>query len=127
VPYATLETGHFLGLNYLFDGRPRRTQIYCVKSTHLLVFNKKALIKVNKVKDANILDYKMKILEKVPYISELGPSIRKRLVGKLKEETRIRFSYLYREGELADKVYLIVKGQFLVSKKLVYCGGKDPV
>jgi CRP-like cAMP-binding protein len=49
------------------------------------------------------------------------------LIEKLKPETKIRFQYLYKEGEPADKVYLVKEGQFLVTKKLVYLGGKEPV
>jgi CRP-like cAMP-binding protein len=49
----------------------------------------------------------------------------KQLVHKLRVETRIRNSYLYQEGEQAKNVYLVKEGQFLVSKKLVWTGGKD--
>ena len=66
-------------------------------------------------------------MRQVPWINKWTFSMQKRLVNKFKAETRIRFSYLYREGEPADKVYLIKEGTFLVTKKLVYLGGKDPV
>ena len=43
VPFATLETGNFIGLNYLNTDQPRRTQVFCIKSTHLLVLDKVGL------------------------------------------------------------------------------------
>jgi hypothetical protein len=46
-------------------------------------------------------------------------------VLKLKVETRIRNSYLYQEGDLAKYVYLVKSGEFVVSKKLVWTGGRD--
>ena len=48
VPFATLETGHFLGLHFLFHDTKRRTEIYCVKSTHLLVLAKVGLNQLRK-------------------------------------------------------------------------------
>ena len=63
VPFATLETGHYLGLNYLFNDAPRRTQIYCVKSTHLLVLDKASLKKLIKLKDDRRLALKRLFLE----------------------------------------------------------------
>jgi len=49
----------------------------------------------------------------------------KQIVLKLKLETRIRNGYLYHEGDPAKYVYLVKEGQFIVSKKLVWTGGKD--
>jgi hypothetical protein len=45
------------------------------------------------------------------------------MLSKLKPETKIRFSYLYREGEPTNKVYLVKEGVFVITKKLVYLGG----
>ena len=66
VPFATLETGHYLGMNYLFAGMPRQTQIYCLKACHMLVLNRVGLEKVKRFQEDRIRLVKMAVIQEVP-------------------------------------------------------------
>jgi len=46
-------------------------------------------------------------LKEVPWICQWNKRMKYSLVKKLKPETKIRFQYLYKEGEPSDKVYLV--------------------
>lgn len=58
----------------------------------------------------------------IPQFEFFPPSKIRYLTTVLKEETIIRGCHLYIEGEPCTKVFLVKKGQFKVTKKLVEVG-----
>ena len=79
VPFATLETGHYLGLKHLFEDTTRQAQMYCLKGTHLLVLDRQGLQKVWTQAELWQRDKKMDFLRKVPGLRMLHSGIRKNM------------------------------------------------
>jgi hypothetical protein len=40
IPFATMRTGHYLGMKYIHDKTYELTKMYCLRNTHLIVINK---------------------------------------------------------------------------------------
>jgi hypothetical protein len=74
--------------------------------TLLAIDNKRRALKVNFVK-------------KIPIFSKLTRTFLTKLSYSLKPLHVTRDCYLYKEGELADKVFIVKEGEFVVTKKLV--------
>ena len=74
--------------------------------TLLAIDNKRRAVKVNLVK-------------KIPIFSKLTRTFLTKLSYSLKPLHVTKDCYLYREGEIADRVFIVKEGEFVVSKKLI--------
>jgi hypothetical protein len=103
----------------LIDGKPRMATIKCLKRAHFMVLSKK---EYNKSLDD--IKYKRKLtlvnyIKKLPLFNKLTRTYIGKLTDNTKEVKVTKDCVIYKEGDLADKVFIVKEGEFVVSKKII--------
>lgn len=62
----------------------------------------------------------LQFLKRIPLLNSFTYRVLKSMVDKFKPIEKIRFAYLYREGDPAEYVYLVKSGEFKITKKLFF-------
>lgn len=126
LPLFNIKTGQLMDtkvlLNAVSDYKKQMVRVCSAYSryntAYVVVFEKESYRKaVENVKN-RAKQEKLEFLKSVNVISQFQRKSQKLLVPKLVRKTLNRHQMLYKEGERADKVYLVISGEFKVTKKI---------
>jgi CRP-like cAMP-binding protein len=125
IDIARLEGGASFGELALLDGKPRMATIKCLTRCHFISLSRVDYEKTLIAIDNKRRGLKITFVKKIPIFSKLTRTFLTRLSYSLKPLKVTKDHYLYREGEPADKVYIVKEGEFVVTKKLVSAGKQN--
>ena len=69
--------------------------------------------------DRKALNAKIDFMKKIPLFKHLTKTFLGKLTYNLKPYSCTKDSYLYKEGEIPDKVFFVKHGEFVVTKKQI--------
>ena len=121
VDIARLEGAGSFGELALIDGKPRFATAKCTERTHFLVISVDDFKKAQEKIKMNERDKKVEFLKnKVPLFIESRPSntVLRKLALAFETLKCTKDSILIREGDIANKVFIIQEGEFVVTKKI---------
>lgn len=119
IEIARLEAGGSFGELALIDGKPRMATIKCLKRCHFLVLSKKEYIKsleeIKNKKKGVLVNY----MRTIPLFSKLTRTYLNKLSDNTKKLKITKDYVLFKEGDTADRVYIVRDGEYVVTKKIV--------
>ena len=117
VDIARLEPGACFGELALVDGRPRMATIKCLTRCHFLILNRADYAKSLREQEKKHRQQKVTIIQKIPIFQRLTKTfVHNKLAPHFYEMHCIRGQHLFKQGDEADRVYIICGGQFLITK-----------
>ena len=119
IDIARLEGGCSFGELALIDGKPRMANLVCLTRSHFMVLSKADYERTLMAIDSKRRAAKVNFVKKIPIFSKLTRTFLTKLSYSLKPLKVTKDCYLYREGDLADRVFIVKEGEFIVTKKLV--------
>ena len=94
--------------------------LYALKKSYVIWIHKDKYRAAVKNCKRRITQNKQEFLNKIELTSMFTRNSQKNLTKFLTHERRLnRHEFLYKEGELADKIYLLIKGKFKITKRIV--------
>ena len=107
---ATLSDGQGFGELALLQQKPRMATVRCMEDTHIMVLTKSAFDEaIGKIERRSLND-KVNFLRSIPMFSLLTRNSLAKISCSLQRITILKDTYLYREGESAKSVYIIIDG-----------------
>ena len=94
--------------------------VRCATKTHLIVLTKEAFELVIGKMEKRILNDKINFLRNIPVFSLLTRNSLAKITCSLGKKVITKDSYLYKEGDPAKSVYIVINGEFEVTKTIVY-------
>jgi cAMP-dependent protein kinase regulator len=123
IDIARLEGGCSFGELALLDGKPRMATIKALKNCHIMTITKLDYERTLQAIDSKRRALKVNFVKKIPIFSKLTRTFLTKLSYSLKPLHVTKDCYLFREGDIADKVFIVKEGEFIKTKKLI-SGGK---
>lgn len=115
---AKLEEGDSFGELALLYSKPRMATIKCIERSHFVVLTKDdyngAIAEIERRKT----NEKINFIKMLPVFAKLSRTQLTRYTYNLKDVQIIKDSFLYKEGDLADKVFIIREGEFQILKRV---------
>lgn len=119
IEIARLEAGGSFGELALIDGKPRMATIKCLKRCHFLVLSKKEFLKsledIKQKKKAALVNW----IKNIPLFTKLTRTYLGKLSDNTKEIKITKDFLLFKEGDTADRVYIVRDGEYVVTKKIL--------
>ena len=117
VDIARIEPGGSFGALSLIQGKKRMGTTKALTRCHLLVLNKNDWKESEKeIQERKIAD-KVAFIKQIPLFSKLSHTfLAQKLMPNFYRFDCHRDHYVYKEGEPADKVYIITEGEFICTK-----------
>jgi CRP-like cAMP-binding protein len=110
--------GDYFGELGFFHGTPKPMSVWCVRNTHMIYFEKKNLdILMKMVQKRQELD-KIAFLKQISAFKTLTTSKLKVVIDQFSLLHKIRGSYLFKEGDLVNNIYLVFHGEFKLLKRV---------
>jgi CRP-like cAMP-binding protein len=119
IDVARVTGGGSFGALALLDGKPRMATIKCLTRCHFMVLTRSDYEKTLSAIDSKRRGLKVSFVKKIPIFSKLTRTFLTKLSYSLKPLHVTKDHYLYREGDPADKVFIVKEGEFVVTKNLV--------
>lgn len=120
VDIARVVAGGSFGALALIDGKPRLTTAKCLTRCHLLVLNRSDWRRSEHDIKRRKTSEKVQFVKKIPVFGKLSTTyLNQRLMPHFFDVDVLKHQVIMKEGDPADKVYIIKEGEFAVSKKLV--------
>jgi CRP-like cAMP-binding protein len=94
--------------------------VRCVRKTHLIVLTKEAFDSVIGKMERRILNDKINFLRNIPVFTLLTKNSLAKITCSLGRNKILKDQYLYKEGDAAKSVFIVIKGEFEVIKTIVY-------
>ena len=117
IEICRLSAGACFGELALIDGKPRMATIKCVTRCHFLTLNRSHYNKYLHEIEKKHKIQKVVIIQKIPILSKLTKNfVHNRLSHNLHEKDTVRGQYLFRQGELAENIFIVLEGLFLITK-----------
>lgn len=116
VQVSEMTAGTSFGELALLQGLPRSASIQCLETTALGVLNKEAFNAVLKEHEARKLNWKISFLQSTPMFASWTRQALSRLTYYLKERKFKRLDRVYEEGTQANEAFLVVAGEFKLTK-----------
>jgi len=121
--------GDYFGEAALLDGQPRNASVVAsLSNTEVLcidraLFAKQLLGPLKDIMSRTEATIQQQMLVMVPLLSELTAEKRSQLASLLKRETFADGEYVFKQGDLGDRLYIIMQGE--VSVQLKPASGAD--
>ena len=119
IEISRLEAGASFGELALIDGKPRMATIKCLKRCHFLVLSKKEFQKsledIKQKKKAALVNW----IKNIPLFGKLTRTYLGKLSDNTKEIKITKDFLLFKEGDTADRVYIVRDGEYVVTKKIL--------
>eukprot|EP00900_Chrysochromulina_parva_P017310 jgi/Chrpa1/25580/Chrysochromulina_OHIO_Genome00008299-RA len=125
--------GDYFGEASLLEGMPRNaTVIADVPGTEALcidkaLFDQRLLGPLSEIMDRSESTIQQQMLVSVPLLSQLTAERRDALLGRLKLETFAPGAFVFKQGDLGDRLYIIKAGEVVVSVRDDVVGGERPL
>ena len=125
--------GDYFGEASLLEGMPRNaTVIADVPGTEALcidkaLFDQRLLGPLSEIMDRSESTIQQQMLVSVPLLSQLTAERRDALLGRLKLETFAPGAFVFKQGDLGDRLYIIKAGEVAVSVRDDVVGGERPL
>jgi CRP-like cAMP-binding protein len=116
IKIADLNSGQSFGELALLKGQPRMASIYCRTACHLATLSKQDYNKILRSVFERQLEHKIKFLSSMLMFRDWTQMSLTKLSYYFRERKLGRKCTLYREGALASKIFVIVKGDLKVFK-----------
>jgi CRP-like cAMP-binding protein len=113
---ATLREGQAFGELALINNKPRMATVTCLDNSHFMVLTKEAYEYVIGKMERRMLNDKLEFLSTLPAFSLMTKSTLSKVTFTMTKQTITKGNYLYREGDEADHVYILVNGEVEVTK-----------
>jgi cAMP-dependent protein kinase regulator len=124
---ATKTTGDTFGELALLVDQPRAATIRAKVDTHLAVLDKESYIDIVGKADHENLDFVVKILSAIPMFKKWAKASLQRLSYFFSRRRLIRRQFVYQEGDSSSSIYVVVEGEFKLSRKLSSLLGGKPI
>ena len=118
---GTLIEGQYFGeVSFLDRDKPRPLSVIAIKELHLIELSNHAYEEAKKYYRARLRDENREFLKGVFLLGHFFSfTARSKILEDIaKKDHRHRLEYLYKEGDKVNKVYIIKKGEFKVTKKV---------
>lgn len=115
---AELTPGHSFGELALLQDTPRAASILCKEKTVLAVLRKEHFDSVLKEAETRKLNEKLAVLRSVPALQGWSRLSLSKLTYYLKERYYKRGHVVYSEGDSATEAYIIIDGEFKLTKTI---------
>jgi CRP-like cAMP-binding protein/tRNA A-37 threonylcarbamoyl transferase component Bud32 len=112
--------GDYFGEAALLEGAPRNaTVVAAVPNTEVLcidraLFNKQLIGPLSEIMERSETTIQQQMLVSVPLLSQLTADKRDELTGRLQHESFCDGDFVFRQGELGDKLFIIKSGEVSV-------------
>lgn len=106
----TLTAGKSFGDLALLGSKPRMASIRCLEDTHFAVLTKHDFNIVLGQIEKKKMNEKIQFLRSLPFFSQLTKTSVSKLTYQFKEVNTIKNQVLYKEGDLADLIYIVKSG-----------------
>lgn len=116
VSVSEMAAGACFGELALLQGLPRSATIQCLERTVVGVLSKENFNVVLKEHEAKKLNWKINFLQSTPMFSSWTRQALSRLTYYLKERKFRRLDKVYEEGTQANEAYIVVQGEFKLTK-----------
>ena len=109
--------GGSFGALALTDGKPRITTTKCLIRTHLLVLSRDDWCKCKQDIERRKTHERVQFVKTIPIFGKLSTTyLNQRLMPNFQDIRVSRGQYITKEGQPADKIYIIKDGEFQVTK-----------
>ena len=121
IDVARLEPGGSFGALALIDGKPRMCTTKTLTRCHFLILNKADWKKAEKNIQKRKIEDKVNFIKRIPIFGKLSRTyLQQRLMPNFFELNCTRDFIVFKEGDAADRVYIIKEGEFMVTKRLIH-------
>lgn len=117
IDIARLEAGGSFGELALLDGKPRMATIKCLQRCHFFIISKNLYEKSLDEIERKRLNAQINYVKSIPLFSKMTRTSLGKLLSNFKNLDVNKDCYLYKEGDPADRVYIVRDGEFVVTKK----------
>jgi cAMP-dependent protein kinase regulator len=115
---SNVKGGDSFGELSLIFNKPRAATIMAKVRTHAASLNRTDYDKIIKPIEEKKLNAKINFLKSYPFLSHLSRQTLGKLPHNVSEITFNRGNTVYREGDKADGLFLVYKGEFKIYKRL---------
>ena len=119
IDVARVEEGGTIGELALVDGKPRMCTTKCLTRVHLIKIIRsdynKAIIEIERKRIIAMVNF----IKNIPLFSKLTRTYLGKLSNHFKFLNVTKDNVLFKEGDIADRVFIIKNGEFIVTKKLI--------
>jgi CRP-like cAMP-binding protein len=122
---AKLIDGSAFGELALLEQKPRMATIRCLKNSHFMVLTKEDYNKVIGKIEKRTYNEKINFLRNIPVLHLLTRTSLGKMTYYFENKSCIRDSYLYKEGDIADYVYIVKSGEFQATKRIIHTKAKE--
>lgn len=121
VDLARIIAGGSFGALALSDGKPRITTTKCLVRTHFLVLSRTDWKKTEQdIKKRKTYD-RVQFVRKIPIFCKLSTTyLNQRLMPNFFDVEVNKGQFIIKEGDPADRVYIVKAGEFQVTKKMIH-------
>jgi CRP-like cAMP-binding protein len=121
IDIARILAGGSFGDGALKCGKPRLYTTKAITRCHLLVLHRDDWKATEKSIVKRKITEKVAFIKQIPIFSKLSATyLTSKLVDHFFSMVAVRDQIIFKEGDLADKIYIIREGEFAVSKKLLH-------
>jgi len=125
VQVAKLVDGSSFGELALIEQKPRAATIRCLQSCHLMVLTKADYSRVIGKIEKRTYNEKINFLRNIPVFQLLTRTSLGKMTYYFEDIKTIKNAYLYREGDSTDNVYIVKRGEFQVTKRIIHTGPRE--
>ena len=119
IDIARLSGGASFGELALLDGKPRLATIKALTNCHIMTITKQDYERTLAAIDQKRRALKVNFVKKIPIFSKLTRTFLTKLSYSLKPLKVTKGNFLFREGDIADRVFIVKEGEFIKTKKLI--------
>lgn len=102
----------------MLQGKPKGMSVHCARNTHFLYIQKKDLDVVTAIWNRRIENVQLNFLREIEAFRLLNNTKIKAILESFKPMHKQRGSYLFKEGDPVENVFLVRTGEFTVLKKI---------
>jgi CRP-like cAMP-binding protein len=113
---AILNDGQTFGELALLNKKPRMATVVCTQKTHCMVLTKQAYGHIIGKMENRILNQKVEFLTEVPHFKLLSKNSLSKIIYSLQKVFVTKGTYLFKEGEETRSLFIIISGEFEVTK-----------
>ncbi|CDW74956.1 UNKNOWN [Stylonychia lemnae] len=124
IQVAKLVDGSSFGELALLEQKPRAATIRCLQNSHFMVLTKNDYVKVIGKIERRTYNEKINFLRNIPVFQLLTRTSLGKMTYYFDTKNCIRDSILYKEGDNAEFVYIVKKGELEATKKILHTGPK---